>query len=152
MSKHVEYSDTVLADKECLIEALIKLGLVKARDEFRQGTDLIMRDYYGNPDSRLRADLVFPSPADRRRDIGFRKTAKGYVPVADHFDLGDEYMAGELDYRCGGGERGSFLKALKREHNIASVYAEARRRKGVVEEKVATNRAGKIVRQLVVSW
>jgi hypothetical protein len=152
MSKHVEYTESALADKECLIEALLKLGIVKTREEIRQGTDLVMRDYYGRPNGRLTADIVLPSPADHRRDIGFKKTDKGYVPVADHFDLGEGQWAGELDQTYGNRQPGSFLKALRREHNVASVYAEARKRKGVVKEQIATNKAGRVVRQLVVSW
>ena len=151
MSKHVEYADTVLADKECLIEALIKLGLVTSKEAVRQGHNLTMRNYYGHLDERLTADLVLPSPHGYG-DIGFKRTDKGYVPIADHFDLGEGAFAGALDRRFGG-QPGAFLRALKREHNVASVYAEARKhRGGIVKEQVTTNRAGKTVRKLVVSW
>lgn len=151
MSKHVEYTDTILADKECLIQALVKLGLVATKDEVRQGQSLILRNYYGRPDERLTAELVVPSPHGYG-DIGFKRTDGGYVPIADHYDLGEGAYAGALDRRFGG-QPGAFLRALKREHNLASVYAEARRHKGgVVKEQVMTNKAGKTVRRLVVSW
>lgn len=151
MSKHVEYTETILADKECLIEALVTLGLVARREEVRQGHSLVMRNYYGHRDERLTADLVLPSPHGYG-DIGFKRTDKGYVPIADHFDLGEGAFAGALDRRFGG-QPGAFLRALKRAHNVASVYAEARRHKGgVVREQTTTTKAGKAVRKLVVSW
>jgi Protein of unknown function (DUF1257) len=94
MSKYMSFESEAFASRELLVAALKEMGFEK----IEEGTDLLL-DGWDKRDQRA-ADVVIRKrdvPSQRLlSDIGFQKTAKGYVAVLDdmdlHYRLGRDFM------------------------------------------------------------
>lgn len=90
MSKYMSFESEAFANRELLVAALKEMGFEK----IEEGTDLLL-DGWDKRDQRT-ADVVIRKKDVTAQcllsDIGFQKTAKGYVAVLDDMDL---------DYRLG---------------------------------------------------
>ncbi len=90
MSKYMSFESEAFASRELLVAALKEMGFEKVEE----GTDLLL-DGWDKRDQRTADVVVRKRDVPSRRllsDIGFQKTAKGYVAVLDDMDL---------DYRLG---------------------------------------------------
>lgn len=122
MSKYMSFESEAFASRELLVAALKEMGFEKVEE----GTDLLL-DGWDKRDQRT-ADLVV-----RKRDvlaqrllsdIGFQKTAKGYVAVLDDMDL---------DYRLGR----DFVRRLQTHYHEATAQKMAKKLGGtLLKERV----------------
>ena len=86
----MSFETEAFADRELLVSALQEMGFEK----IEQGTDLLL-DGWDKRDQRTADVVIRKRDVTGQRllsDIGFQKTAKGYVAVLDDMDL---------DYRLG---------------------------------------------------
>lgn len=122
MSKYQLFESEAFANRELLVEALKEMGF----ETITEGRDIPL-DGWDKRDNRV-ADVVI-----RRRDvksarllgdIGFQKTAKGYVAVVDDMDL---------DYRLGR----DFIRRLQTQYHEAAARKMAKKLNGtLVKERV----------------
>jgi hypothetical protein len=117
MSKYMSFESEVFANEELLVEALKKSGFEKVT----VGKDIALEGW-DKSDSRT-ADIII-----RRRDfkeqrllgdIGFQKTAKGFVAVIDDMDL---------DYRLGR----DFVRKLQTQYHEATAIKMAKKLGGTI--------------------
>jgi Protein of unknown function (DUF1257) len=117
MSKYMSFESEVFANEELLIEALRRSGFEKVT----VGKDIPLEGW-DKSDNRT-ADIII-----RRRDfkeqrllgdIGFQKTAKGFVAVIDDMDL---------DYRLGR----DFVKRLQTQYHEATAIKMAKKLGGTI--------------------
>ena len=85
MSKYMAFDAEAFANRDLLIEALKEMGF----EQITVGTDLPLQGW-DKRDNRV-ADVVIRRSDVKGMhllgDIGFQKTAKGYVAVVDDMDL-----------------------------------------------------------------
>ncbi len=122
MSKYMAFESEAFASRELLVEALKEMGF----EQITVGIDLPL-DGWDKCDNRV-ADVII-----RRRDvksahllgdIGFQRTAKGYVAVVDDMDL---------DYRLGR----DFIRRLQTQYHEATARKMAKKLGGtLVKERV----------------
>jgi hypothetical protein len=122
MSKYMAFETEAFANRELLVEALKEMGF----ETITEGRDVTL-DGWDKRDNRV-ADVII-----RRRDvknmhllgdIGFQKTAKGYVAVVDDMDL---------DYRLGR----DFIRRLQTQYHEATARKMAKKLNGtLVKERV----------------
>lgn len=122
MSKYMAFESEAFANRELLVEALKEMGF----ETITTGSDIPL-DGWDKRDNRV-ADVII-----RRRDvknvhllgdIGFQKTAKGYVAVVDDMDL---------DYRLGR----DFIRRLQTQYHEATARKMAKKLGGMlVKERV----------------
>jgi hypothetical protein len=122
MSKYMAFESEAFQNRELLIEALKEMGF----ETITEGRDVPL-DGWDKRDNRV-ADIII-----RRRDvknmrllgdIGFQKTAKGYVAVVDDMDL---------DYRLGR----DFIRRLQTQYAEATARKMAKKLNGtLVKERV----------------
>lgn len=90
MSKYMSFETESFANRELLVEALKEMGF----EQITEGRDLPLQGW-DKRDNRC-ADIIIRRDDVKNHhllgDIGFQKTAKGYVAVVDDMDL---------DYRLG---------------------------------------------------
>jgi Protein of unknown function (DUF1257) len=117
MSKYMSFESEVFANEELLVEALKRSGFEK----ITIGKELPLEGW-DKSDSRT-ADIII-----RRRDfkdqrllsdIGFQKTAKGFVAVIDDMDL---------DYRLGR----DFVRRLQTQYHEATAIRMAKKLGGTI--------------------
>lgn len=83
MSKYLHYPDIIFNDRETLIESLADCGYT----QLVEGTDLPLFGFQG--DQRVEtADIVIRRKhiGSASNDVGFARTAQGYVPVISQYD------------------------------------------------------------------
>jgi hypothetical protein len=122
MSKYMAFETEAFASRELLVEALKEMGF----ETVTEGKDIPL-DGWDKRDNRV-ADVII-----RRRDvknmhllgdIGFQKTAKGYVAVVDDMDL---------DYRLGR----DFIRRLQTQYHEATARKMAKKLNGtLIKERV----------------
>ena len=122
MSKYMSFESEAFANRELVVEALKEMGF----ENVTVGTDLLVQGY-DKRDQRL-ADIVIRRESVKSHrllgDIGFQKTAKGYVAVVDDMDL---------DYRLGR----DFIQRLQTNYHEATARKMAKRLGGtLVKERV----------------
>lgn len=122
MSKYMSFETEAFADRELLVQALGEMGFEK----IERGTDLLL--YGWDKRDQRTADVVIRKSAVTAHrllsDIGFQKTAKGYVAVLDDMDL---------DYRLGR----DFIKRLQTNYHEATAQKMAKKLGGtLVKERV----------------
>jgi hypothetical protein len=134
MSKYHVFEQAVFPSLELLLAALAELGYAGERIEL--GEDLALHGYTGDVRPE-RADLVI-----RRRwlhsasnDVGFQRTAAGYVPVVSEWD------AGYLRRRHGE----EFVVAVRKAYNRGVIARTAARLKGSLRPPVRQGATTKIV-------
>lgn len=124
MSKYMAFDAEAFANRELLVEALKEVGF----ETITEGRDIPL-DGWDKLDNRV-ADVII-----RRRDvknmyllgdIGFQKTAKGYVAVVDDMDL---------DYRLGR----DFIRRLQTQYHEATARKMAKKLNGtLIKERVGS--------------
>lgn len=124
MSKYMAFESEAFANRELLVEALKEMGF----ETITEGRDIPL-DGWDKRDNRV-ADVII-----RRRDvknmhllgdIGFQKTAKGYVAVVDDMDL---------DYRLGR----DFIRRLQTQYHEATARKMAKKLNGtLIKERVGS--------------
>lgn len=124
MSKYMAFESEAFANRELLVEALKEMGF----ETITEGKDIPL-DGWDKRDNRV-ADVII-----RRRDvknmhllgdIGFQKTAKGYVAVVDDMDL---------DYRLGC----DFVRRLQTQYHEATARKMAKKLNGtLIKERVGS--------------
>ena len=117
MSKYMSFESESFANRELLVETLKEMGF----ENVTVGTDLLLQGY-DKRDQKL-ADVVIRRDSVKSQrflgDIGFQKTAKGYVAVIDDMDL---------DYRLGR----DFIKRLQTQYHEATARKIAKRLGGTL--------------------
>lgn len=117
MSKYMSFESEAFANRELLVEALKEMGF----ENITVGTDLLLEGW-DKRDQRL-ADVIIRRESVKNHrlfgDIGFQKTAKGYVAVVDDMDL---------NYRLGS----DFLKRLQTQYHEATARKMAKRLGGTL--------------------
>lgn len=120
MSKYMAFDAEAFANRDLLVEALKEMGF----DQITTGTDLQLQGW-DKRDNRT-ADVIIRRDAVKNMhllgDIGFQKTAKGYVAVVDDMDL---------DYRLGR----DFIKRLQTQYHEATARKMAARLGGTLLKK-----------------
>jgi len=120
MSKYMSFESEAFATRELLVEALKEMGF----ENITVGTDLLLQGW-DKRDQRL-ADVIIRRESVKSHrlygDIGFQKTAKGYVAVIDDMDL---------NYRLGS----DFLKRLQTQYHEATARKMAKRLGGTLVKK-----------------
>ncbi len=122
MSKYMSFETEAFANRELLVEALKEMGF----EQITVGTDLLLQGW-DKREQRI-ADVIIRRESVKSHrllgDIGFQKTAKGYVAVVDDMDL---------DYRVGR----DFIKRLQTQYHEATARKMAKRLGGtLVKEAV----------------
>ena len=122
MSKYMAFESEAFQNRELLVEALKEMGF----ETITEGRDVPL-DGWDKRETRV-ADIIV-----RRRDvknmhllgdIGFQKTAKGYIAVVDDMDL---------DYRLGR----DFIRRLQTQYHEATARKMAKKLNGtLVKERV----------------
>ncbi len=117
MSKYMSFESEAFATRELLVEALKEMGF----ENITVGTDLLLQGW-DKRDQRL-ADVIIRRESVKSHrlygDIGFQKTAKGYVAVIDDMDL---------NYRLGS----DFLKRLQTQYHEGVARKMAKRLGGTL--------------------
>lgn len=124
MSKYMSFESEAFANRELLVEALEEMRF----EQITVGTDLPLQGW-DKRDNRV-ADVVIRRDAVKNMhllgDIGFKKTAKGYVAVVDDMDL---------DYRLGR----DFIRRLQTQYHEATARKMAKKLNGtLVKERVGS--------------
>lgn len=118
------FESEAFANRELLVEALKEMGF----EQITEGTDLILQGW-DKRDSRVADVIIRRSNVKNMHllgDIGFQKTAKGYVAVVDDMDL---------DYRLGR----DFIKRLQTQYHEATARKMAKRLGGtLVKERIGS--------------
>ena len=122
MSKYMSFETESFANRDLLVEALKEMGF----EQITVGTDLPLQGW-DKRDNRV-ADVVIRRDAMKNMhmlgDIGFQKTAKGYVAVLDDMDL---------DYRLGR----DFIRRLQTQYTEATARKMAKKLNGtLIKERV----------------
>jgi hypothetical protein len=122
MSKYMSFETESFANRDLLVEALKEMGF----EQITVGTDLPLQGW-DKRDNRV-ADVVIRRDAMKNMhmlgDIGFQKTAKGYVAVLDDMDL---------DYRLGR----DFIRRLQTQYHEATARKMAKKLNGtLIKERV----------------
>jgi hypothetical protein len=122
MSKYMAFDAEAFANRELLVEALKEMGF----EQITIGTDLQLQGW-DKRDNRA-ADVIIRRGDVKGMhllgDIGFQKTAKGYVAVVDDMDL---------DYRLGR----DFIRRLQTQYHEATARKMAKKLNGtLVKESV----------------
>jgi hypothetical protein len=83
MSKYLQYNDIVFKDRRLLVAALADLGY----SEVEEGTDLALFGYRGDQRPET-AEIVVRRKhlGSASNDLGFIRTAGGYVPIVSEYD------------------------------------------------------------------
>ena len=122
MSKYMSFETEAFANRELLVSALKEMGFEK----ITEGTDLLL-DGWDKRDQRVADVIIRKRDVPQFRllsDIGFQKTAKGYVAVLDDMDL---------DYRLGR----DFVQRLQTNYHEATAQKMAKKLGGtLVKERV----------------
>lgn len=122
MSKYMAFDAEAFANRDLLIEALKEMGFEKVTI----GTDLPLQGW-DKRDNRVADVVIRRDDVKNYRllgDIGFQKTAKGYVAVVDDMDL---------DYRLGR----DFIRRLQTEYHEATARKMAKKLNGtLIKERV----------------
>ncbi len=122
MSKYMAFDAEAFANRELLVEALKEMGF----EQITIGTDLQMQGW-DKRDNRAADVIIRRSDVKNMHllgDIGFQKTAKGYVAVIDDMDL---------DYRLGR----DFIRRLQTQYHEATARKMAKKLNGtLVKERV----------------
>lgn len=120
MSKYMSFDGDAFADGELLVQALKEMGF----EQIEQGKDLLLNGW-DKRDQRV-ADIVIRKAAVTAHrllsDIGFQKTAKGYVAVLDDMDL---------DYRLGR----DFVRRLQTNYHEATAQKMAKKLGGTLSKE-----------------
>lgn len=127
MSKYLTFTDVTFKDKKLLLKALAQLGYTDVEVHDGEGANLI--GYHG--DTRAdKANVIVRRKyiGTASNDIGFRKTAKGYVPIVSEYDRG--YARG-----------GHFLPDVRTKYNELTAREVAKQLGGVVHK---SEKSGKI--------
>jgi hypothetical protein len=122
MSKYMSFESEAFANRELLVEALGEMGF----DQITVGTDILLQGW-DKREQRV-ADVVICRDDVKNHhllgDIGFQKTARGYVAVVDDMDL---------DYRLGR----DFIQKLQTNYHEATARKMAKRLGGtLVKERI----------------
>ena len=122
MSKYMSFETESFANRDLLVEALKEMGF----EQITVGTGLPLQGW-DKRDNRV-ADVVIRRDAMKNMhllgDIGFQKTAKGYVAIIDDMDL---------DYRLGR----DFIQRLQTNYHEATARKMAKRLGGtLVKERI----------------
>lgn len=94
MSKYITYPDILFKDRRLLLAALTDLGY----GEVEEGEALPLYGYQGDRRAET-ADIVVRREhvGAASNDVGFARTAQGYVPVVSEYDLrvlhGGQFLA-----------------------------------------------------------
>jgi hypothetical protein len=118
----MSFETEAFANRDLLLEALKEMGF----EQITLGTDLLLEGW-DKRDNRC-ADIIIRRDAVKQHrllgDIGFQKTAKGYVAVVDDMDL---------DYRLGR----DFIRRLQTNYHEATARKMAKRLGGtLIKERV----------------
>ncbi|MGI8424153.1 MAG: DUF1257 domain-containing protein [Chloroflexota bacterium] len=123
MSKYLEFSDACLKDRRLLLAALTALGYA----DVEEGEALALNGYQGDVRPET-AEIVI-----RRRhigsasnDLGFKRTAAGYVPLVSEFDQHTLHA-------------GQFLVKLRTAYSEQVVEEVRRRLRGTARRTVGEN-------------
>jgi Protein of unknown function (DUF1257) len=122
MSKYMSFEAEAFATRELLVEALQEMGF----SDVTVGEDLLLQGW-DKRDQRVAEVVIRRESVEGKRlygDIGFQKTAKGYVPVVDDMDL---------NYHLGN----DFIKRLQAQYHEATA------------RKMAKNLHGSLIKQTV---
>jgi len=126
MSKYMAFDAEAFANRELLVEALKEMGF----EQITIGTDLQLQGW-DKRDNRVADVIIRRSDVKNMHllgDIGFQKTAKGYVAVVDDMDL---------DYRLGR----DFIRRLQTQYHEATARKMAKKLNGtLVKERVGNTR------------
>jgi Protein of unknown function (DUF1257) len=117
MSKYMSFESEVFANEELLIEALKRSGFEKVT----VGKDIPLEGW-DKSDSRTADVIIRRCDFNGRRllgDIGFQKTAKGFVAVIDDMDL---------DYRLGC----DFVRRLQTQYHEVTAIKMAKKLGGTI--------------------
>ena len=122
MSKYMSFDTESFPNRELLLEALKEMGF----EQITLGTDLLLEGW-DKRDARL-ADIIIRRADVKNHhllgDIGFQKTARGYVAIIDDMDL---------DYRLGR----DFIQRLQTNYHEATARKMAKRLGGtLIKERV----------------
>ena len=122
MSKYMSFESEAFANRELLVKALTEMGF----GQITEGTDLPLQGW-DKRENRV-ADVIIRRNVVKDvhllGDIGFQKTAKGYVAVVDDMDL---------DYRLGR----DFIRRLQTQYHEATARKMAKKLGGtLVKERV----------------
>jgi len=122
MSKYMAFDAEAFANRELLVEALKEMGF----EQITEGTDLQLQGW-DKRDNRVADVIIRRSDVKNMHllgDIGFQKTAKGYVAVVDDMDL---------DYRLGR----DFIRRLQTQYTEATARKMAKKLNGtLIKERV----------------
>lgn len=122
MSKYMAFESEAFANRELLVEALKEMGF----EQITIGSDLLLQGW-DKRDARV-ADIIIRRGDVKNHhllgDIGFQKTAKGYVAVVDDMDL---------DYRLGR----DFIQKLQTQYHEATARKMAKKLGGtLIKERI----------------
>ena len=119
MSKYMTFTDTAFKDRECLLNALSECGY----SEVEEGEALSLYGYQGDRRKET-AQLVVRRKfiGSASNDLGFQKTAAGYVPVISEFDQRTMMQ-------------GKFLTNLRTNYNLKSAEKLARSLRGTLHKE-----------------
>jgi len=122
MSKYMAFESEAFANRELLVEALKEMGF----GQITIGSDLLLQGW-DKRDARV-ADIIIRRGDVKNHhllgDIGFQKTAKGYVAVVDDMDL---------DYRLGR----DFIQKLQTQYHEATARKMAKKLGGtLIKERI----------------
>jgi len=122
MSKYMSFESEAFANRELLVAALKEMGFEK----ITEGTDLLLQGW-DKRETRVADVIIRRSDVKNMHllgDIGFQKTAKGYVAVVDDMDL---------DYRLGR----DFIRRLQAQYHEATARKMAKKLNGtLIKERV----------------
>jgi len=122
MSKYMAFDAEAFQNRDLLIEALKEMGF----GQVTVGTDLPLQGW-DKRDQRTADVIIRRDDVKNHRllgDIGFQRTAKGYVAVVDDMDL---------DYRLGR----DFIRRLQTEYHEATARKMAKKLNGtLLKERV----------------
>lgn len=127
MSKYMSFETEAFANRELLVEALGEMGF----DQITVGMDILLQGW-DKRDKRV-ADVIIRRDDVKSHhllgDIGFQRTAKGYVAVVDDMDL---------DYRLGR----DFIQRIQSNYHEATARKMAKRLNGTLVKE----RTGKTIK------
>jgi len=122
MSKYMAFDAEAFANRELLVEALKEMGF----EQITEGTDLQLQGW-DKRETRVADVIIRRSDVKNMHllgDIGFQKTAKGYVAVVDDMDL---------DFRLGR----DFIRRLQTHYHEATARKMAKKLNGtLIKERV----------------
>lgn len=119
MSKYMTFTETAFKDRDCLLNALRDCGYA----EVEEGESLSLCGYQGDKRKET-AQLIVRRKfiGSASNDLGFQKTAAGYIPIISEFDQRTMMQ-------------GKFLTNLRTNYNLKSAEKLARSLRGTLHQE-----------------